>query len=170
MAKISFSAVIEIRGINPFVHVSAARADALRPGWRRPMPVLVRIDGKPARPHRVNMMPAGDGRFYLYLNEIVRHATAASVGDRVTVEIEWDPDYRGGPQHLMPAWFKNALGKNSKAQENWELLTPSRKKEILRYFARLKSSETRSRNLSKALRVLSGERGRFLAREWKNGK
>ena len=170
MAKIFFKALIEIRGINPFVRVSAGRADALKVGWRKPMPVLVRIDGRPRRAHRVNMMPAGDGSFYLYLNGIVRDAAEASVGDRVAVEIKWDAGYRGGPQHSMPAWFENALGGNSKAWENWKGLAPSRKKEILRYFARLKSAEARERNLLRALNVLSGERGRFMAREWKDGK
>ncbi len=170
MAKISFNAVIEIRGINPFIRVSSARAAALKLGWRKPMPVLVRIDGQPARAHRVNMMLAGDGSFYLYLNGIVRAAAEASVGDRVLVEIAWDADYRGGPQHPMPTWLRTALKRDPKAWLNWKALSPSRKKEILRYLARLKSSEARERNLSKALKVLSGGPGRFMAREWKGGK
>jgi len=115
-------------------------------------------------------MPAGDGSFYLYLNGIVREAAGASVGERVMVEIEWDADYRGGPQHAMPAWFEQGLERRPKARQNWNALTPSRKKEILRYFAGLKSSEARERNLARALKVLSGEQGRFMAREWKDGK
>ena len=45
--------------------------------------------------------------------------------------------------------------------KNWEALIPSRRKEILRYFARLKSKEARARNLDRALHVLSGRRGRL---------
>ena len=53
--------------------------------------------------------------------------------------------------------------------KNWEALIPSRRKEILRYFARLKSTEARERNLERALHVLSGRQGRFMARVWNQG-
>jgi uncharacterized protein YdeI (YjbR/CyaY-like superfamily) len=66
----------------------------------------------------------------------------------------------------MPSWFKAALRKNPRATKNWEALIPSRKKEILRYFSWLKSPEARERNLERALHVLSGKRGRFMARAW----
>jgi uncharacterized protein YdeI (YjbR/CyaY-like superfamily) len=91
------------------------------------------------------------------------------VGERVLIEIEFDAAYRSGPQHSMPRWFQRALAANQLAQKNWTALVPSRKKEMLRYFARLKSPEARARNLARAIHVLSGERGRFMARAWKNG-
>jgi uncharacterized protein YdeI (YjbR/CyaY-like superfamily) len=87
----------------------------------------------------------------------------------VRVRIDFDPSYRNGPQHPMPAWFRQALARNSQARKNWIALIPSRKKEILRYLSRLNSSEARARNLAKALHVLSGESGRFMGRAWKNG-
>ena len=169
MTTSSFTAVIKIRGVNPFILVSAFRANAIKPGWRKPLPVLVRINGKPADPWRINMMPAGDGSFYLYLHGDVRKASGTAVGDRVRVEIDFDPSYRNGPQHPMPRWFKQALAGNPQALKNWTALIPSRKKEILRYFAGLSSSDARARNLTKALHVLSGGTGRFMARAWKNG-
>jgi hypothetical protein len=165
----AFTAVIEIRGINPFILVSAQRANAIKPGWRKPLPVLVRINGEPVKPWRINMMPVGDGSFYLYLHGDVRKASGTAVGDRVQVKIEFDPSYRNGPQHPMPRWFKQALAANSEAMKNWVALSPSRKKEILRYFSTLTSPEARARNLTRALHVLSGEPGRFMARTWKNG-
>ena len=69
----------------------------------------------------------------------------------------------------MPAWFEETLLKNPKAMKNWETLIPSRKKEILRYFSRLKSPEARARNLEQTLHVLSGKSGRFMARTWNEG-
>lgn len=51
-----FRFVIELRGINPYVLVSAEllvsaeRAARLRKGWRKPLPVLVRVNGKPEMP------------------------------------------------------------------------------------------------------------------------
>jgi hypothetical protein len=167
--SIAFWAFIQIRGINPFVRVDSSKADALKPGWRKPLPVLVRINGKPDIPWRVNMMPAGNGDFYLYLHDSVRKASGTAVGDRVNVEVNFDASYRNGPQHPMPNWFKQALDGNLQAKKNWSVLLPSRKKEILRYFSQLVSLEARARNLAKALHVLSGEDGRFMARDWRNG-
>ncbi len=133
------------------------------------MPVLVQLDGQPDPPWRINMMPVGDGRFYLYLNGEVRKASRTKVGDSVTVKVAFDTQYRGGPAHPMPEWFRNALEASSKAKKNWEALIPSRKKEILRYFSWLKSEESKTRNMARALHVLSGGRGRFIGRSWKDG-
>lgn len=165
----TFKAVVKIRGINPFIAVSASRAEALKPGWRKPLPVLLRINGEPADAWRTNMMPAGDGSFFLYLNGIVRAEAGVSVGDQVRVEVEFDASYRSGPPHPMPPWLRQALKENPKAWKNWIALSPSRKKEVLRYLAQLKSPEARARNLNKALHVLSGQTGRFMARTWENG-
>ena len=169
MTTSSFTAVIKIRGVNPFILVSALRANAIKPGWRKPLPVLVRLNGEPAKAWRINMMPVGNGSFYLYLHGEIRKTSGTAVGDRVRVTIDFDPSYRNGPQHPMPSWFKRALALNPPARENWTALIPSRKKEILRYFSGLNSPEARARNLAKALHVLSGESGRFMARAWKNG-
>src|ERR1700730_7988982 len=169
MTTLGFAAVIKIRNGNPFILVSAFRANAIKPGWRKPLPVLVRLNGKPATAWRINLMPAGDGNFYLYLHGDVRKASGTAVGDRVRVEIDFDATYRHGPQHPMPRWFKQALAENLEARKNWMALIPSRKKEILRYFARLNSRDARARNLAKALHVLSGRTGRFMAPAWKEG-
>jgi hypothetical protein len=131
------------------------------------MPVLVRVDGKPEpRPWRINMMPVGDGDFYLYLHGDVRRASQTKVGDFVAVEVEFDAAYRNGPMHPMPSWFRVPLARNAKASCAWDALIPSRKKEILRYFSWLKSAEARERNVARALHVLSGKKGRFMARSW----
>jgi hypothetical protein len=161
-----FSAVMKILDPNPYVRVSASRARALKPGWRKPLPVLVRINGKPNPPWRINMVPAGDGSFFLYLHGSVRHASGIKVGDRVQVEVEFDASYRNGPMHPMPSWFRVPLSKNARARQGWDALVPSRKKEILRYFSWLKSTDARTRNLTRALHVLSGKGGRFMGRDW----
>src|SRR5882724_4390568 len=130
MTSITFTSVIKIRGVNPFILVSASRANTIKPDWRKPLPVLLRISGEPAgnhaakhtKPWRTNMMPAGDGSFYLYLHGEIRKASGTAVGDRVRVEIEFDPSYRNGPQHPMPPEFKQALRGNPHAREHWKAL------------------------------------------------
>jgi hypothetical protein len=165
-ASLRFMSVIKIQGVNPYVHVSTKQAQKLRKGWRRPMPVLIRINGRPTRPWRINMIPTGKDSFYLYLHEKVRKASQTKVGHRVLVELRFDKEYRNGPLHPMPRLFREALAKNIKAKTYWQKLSPSRKKEILRCFACLKSNDAKARNIEKAIQALSGTEIRFLGRKW----
>lgn len=166
MNNLQFRSVIEILGVNPYVLVSAGRAAQIRKSWRKPFPVRVRLNGRPEKAWRINMMPVGDGSFYLYLHGDIRKASDTKVGDTVTVELEFDDEYQSGPAHPMPPWFRDALEKNRKAKQAWSKLIPSRKKEILRYFSRLKTSEAWARNLKRAIDVLTGSRARFMGRSW----
>jgi len=114
------------------------------------------------------MMPVGDGSFYLYLHGEVRKASGTVVADRVRVEIDFNPSYRNGPQHSMPAWLRQALAGNPRAMKNWKALTPSRNKEILA----TSHASTRRRLVPgtslKPCTCFPGN-GRFMARAWKNG-
>lgn len=159
-----FKAEMKIIGINPYVLVSAARAKKLKSGWRKPMPVLVRINGQPEEAWKINMMPVGDGSFYLYLHELVRKASNTGVGDKVDVEVAFDEQYKGGPAE-MPSWFRSALNKNAVAKKTWSALPPSRQKEVVRYLAGLKSEEAQQRNLVKAIEMLEGKPGRWMGRD-----
>ena len=164
-----FRSTIELNHINPYVRVDAHDAGRLKQGWRKPMPVRVRVNGKPEAWWRINMMPIGDGAFYLYLHADVRKASKSEVGDTVDVELAFDDDYRSGPVHPMPPAFSAALDDNPVAREAWDALIPSLKKEILRYFEQVKSPEAKARHLEKAMHVLSGGKGRFMARSWNGG-
>ena len=170
LATLRFKTLIKIHGVNPYVLVTANRASELKPGWRKPTPVLVRINGKPEDASPINMMPIGDGSFRLYLSGKIRKASGTGVGDRVEVKVRFDSKYRSGPAHPIPAWLRTALKQNPAAKKNWEALIPSRKKEVLRYLAALKSADARERNLVRALGVLSGKPERFMARSWSGGK
>lgn len=161
-----FTTRIELRGINPYVMVSEAQAQQIRPDWKRPIPVTVQVNGQPEPPARVNMMPAGDGSFLLYLDGAIRKASATAVGDTVEVSLAFDDSYRGGPAHAMPAEFAARLDANPVAKARWDQLSPSLQKEMLRHFARLKSDAARTRNIEQALNVLNGAKVRFMARAW----
>ena len=115
-------------------------------------------------------MPAGDGSFYLYLRNDIRKASGTTVGDSVAVELSFDGLYRCGPTRLLPPWFRSELRKSAIARKALEAIIPSRKKEILRYFAALKSPEAKAPNLSRVIEALSGVEVRFMARVWKGGK
>jgi hypothetical protein len=166
MSRLRFRTVIEIENINPYVLVNARRAARIQKNWRKPLPVRVRVNGRPEKPWRINLMPVGDGNFHLYLHGDVRKASGTKVGDAVTVDLEFDEKYKSGPAHPMPIWFKAALDRNRSARQAWSQLIPSRQKELLRYFFNLKSSEAQKRNTQRAIHVLSGGKGRFMGRSW----
>jgi hypothetical protein len=170
VTAVRFSSVIKIRDANPYLRVSKSRAAEIRPGWRKPLPVRVRINGKPKQAFRINMMPAGDGSFYLYLHGAVREASATKVGDRVTAEVSFDARYRSGPAHPLPAALRRGLRASPRAAKAWKALPPSRQKEVVRYVARLRSEAARARNIAKALSALSGKEVRFMARTWRDGR
>jgi hypothetical protein len=165
-----FRATIGINNINPYVLVTARDAQRLKRGWRRPMPVRVRVNGVPEAWWHINMMPLGDGSFYLYLHAEVRKAAASQVGDTIDVELAFDDGYRSGPVHPMPPEFSAALESNPVARQAWEALIPSLQKEILRYFQQVKSAEAKARHLERAMYVLSGGQSRFMARSWSGGE
>jgi hypothetical protein len=167
---LTFQSVILIIGINPYVLVSAEQAGSLRPRWRRPMPVLVQVNGQPEQPWHINMMPMGNGDFYLYLHGDVRKASNTKVGDRVTVTLGFDSSYINGPQHEMPEVLEAAIRTDKTIRSNWLKLPPSRQKEVLRYIANLKSQEAKDRNLVRVLHVLSGAPDHFMGRDWNDGK
>jgi hypothetical protein len=167
---VKFYSEIAIIGVNPYVLIDAHNAALLCPNWRKPLPVGVRIDEKPKDPHHINLMPVGDGSFFLYLNSEIRGISGTKVGDTVLVEVEFNATYKAGPAHPMPRWFSGALDENQRAKKTWADLPPSRKKEVLRHFAKLKTPKAREKNLLRAVSALSDEKTRFLGRHWKSNK
>ena len=157
---------VRVVGVNPYVRVTAAEAALLKEDWRGPMPVRYVVEGGPDRTWRINLMPLGDGSYRLHLNGTVRKASGLAVGDQVGLGVEFDDEYRGGPQHPMPGWFRDELAKDRLAKLGWGRLPPSRRKEMLRYFAQLKSEQARERNLRRAMHVLAGAKARFMGRSW----
>jgi hypothetical protein len=160
---------IELTGVNPYVRVEATQAELLAPGWRRPLPVVIRINGA-TKLWSTNAMPVGEGAFFLYLHGEMRRASQTAVGDTVQLEIWFDDAYVNGPQHAIPEWFQAALDGNEQARANWERLPPSRQKELLRYFDRLKSQVAIERNLTAAMHVLAGNPGHYMGRDWSGGR
>jgi hypothetical protein len=167
---LSLTSTIVIQGVNPYVLIQAGQAASLMPDWRKPMPISLRINGKDGTRWRTNMMPSGTGDFYLYLHGEMRRESQTRVGDVVRLSIEFDHTYRNGPQHRMPEELERELSADPAAEGSWVKLSPSRQKEILRYFAGLKSDSARYRNALRMISVLKGNKGHWMGRDWDNGK
>jgi hypothetical protein len=169
MSTLVITAVIQLRGVNPYVPVTIEQVMMLRENWRRAMPVVATITGATEKSWRTNLMPEGDGAFRLYLHGAMRKSAQVDVGDIVTIGLDFDLAYRNGPMHPMPDWFRSELERDPVATVNWDALTPSRQKEVLRYFAALKSETARERNVARAIAALTGSTVRFMGRDWVDG-
>lgn len=154
-----FTAAIEIIGINPFVFVPD---DILRSIFEQAgkskgaIPVKGLINGKPYKQTLVKY----SGFWRLYINLLMLDNSPSRIGEIIEILIAFDPSDRTIPLH--PKLIK-ALDQNLPAKEVFERLSPSLRKEIVRYIAQLKTEESIDRNVVKALDFLLGN-GRFVGR------
>lgn len=174
MSILKFSAPVQIVNGNPYVRPPDAVLQSIFAQAEKetaPIPVKGKINGAKFQQTLVRY----DGDWRLYVNIIMAHAAKIDfeksiteiVGREVEIEVAYDEH---PPTFEMVDFLKEALEKNKRAKTNWENLTPSRQKEVLRYFSWLKSDDAKQRNLNKLLEALTGHEARFMARTWRNGK
>lgn len=155
-----FTEVIEIIGINPFVPVPV---DVLQEIFEQAMkdkgmiPVRGILNGVPYKQTLVKY--SGDWR--LYINAKMLKNSPKRIGEKVDIELEYDPESR---EIQMPDSFREALRENQEADAVFNNLSSSRKREIVRYLANLKSDDSLQRNIQRALGFLLGNE-RFVGRD-----
>ncbi|HEX6123962.1 MAG TPA: YdeI/OmpD-associated family protein [Pyrinomonadaceae bacterium] len=150
---IKFSSTINKIGINPVVDP--------------PEKVLIRIfdqAGKTSGPIAVHGKLNGAaftqtlvkyrGVWRLYINGPMLKASGLKVGDKVTVEISFDPRPRDVKMHDQ---LIEALRREPVAKAEFDKLSPSRKKEISRYLNSLKTEASVERNIQRVLGHLRAE-------------
>jgi hypothetical protein len=153
-------AEIKIIGVNPYVSVPEKLLEKIfkEAGRSRgPIPVCGLINKKPYKQTLVKY--SGDWR--LYINTIMLKNSPKRIGEIIEISVSFDPTDRTIPPH--PA-FTKALTKNKEAKEVFDKLSPSRKKEIVRYISALKTEESVAKNIERAISFLSGS-GRFVGRD-----
>lgn len=156
----SFKAKIEIIDVNPYVPVPEKVLNAIFDQAQKnksPIPVLGTIDGH----HFIQTLVKFRNAWRLYINAPMIKSTKKSVGDQVTLSIEYDPVDRS---HAIHPGLMAALNKNKNAKSAFDHLSPSRKKEIIRYINQVKTEESISKNILRAIRFLEGKE-RFVGRE-----
>lgn len=155
-----FTDTIDIIGINPFVSPPPAVLEALfAPAGRDkgPIPVRLTLAGRSFPQTLVKYA----GIWRLYLNGPMLKAAKKAVGDRIAVRVEFDPGDRtiaARPEFLV------ALEANPEAKAVFAGLSPSLRKEIVRYIAALKSESAIARNVDRAVEFLLGH-ARFVGRD-----
>ncbi len=155
-----FKASLDIIGINPFVFVPEEVLLKLFKDAGKDkghIPVSGLVNGKPY--HQTLLRYKGEWR--LYINAMMLPNSPKRIGEIIQVTIEYDERDRTLQPH--PNLIK-ALDKNEKAKSVFESLSPSMKKEIIRYISSLKTDESRERNIKLAIGFLLGE-NRFIGRD-----
>lgn len=148
-----FKAKIDIIGINPFVFVPAKILNNIFKQANRnkgPIPVRGTIHGNPYRQTLVKY--SGDWR--LYINNIMLRNSPKRIGETVEITVQFDPVSREMKPHPL---LVKALKENKNAKKVFDGLSPSRRKEIVRYISNLKTEESILKNISKVISHLSGK-------------
>ncbi|HLV89246.1 MAG TPA: YdeI/OmpD-associated family protein [Candidatus Sulfotelmatobacter sp.] len=121
-------------------------------GTRARVPVRGTINGFG---FRSSLMPMG-GCHMMAVNKTMREGAKAKAGDVVDVVMERDNAERTVE---APPELKKELVKSKKAQEHWNALAFTHKKEMARWIVKAKQEETKKRRLGKVMNVLrTGEK------------
>lgn len=141
----SFSAKIKKKGINPYVVVPKQESERFKK--RGYIPVKGRVNNTP---FQSTLVPVGEGKYWLYINGEMRKVSGVGVGDNVRISISL-----ASPRKVpVPNALRKALNKRAKAKIAWERLTPSHRREVLRYINYLKTPQALDRNIRKIINLL----------------
>lgn len=116
-------------------------------GTKARVPVRGTINGFP---FRSSLMPMG-GCHGMAVNRALREGAKVRAGDVVDVVLQKDSEERAVEE---PTELKKELVKNKKAQERWEKLSFTHKKEMALSITGAKQEETKQRRLAKVMQVL----------------
>ncbi len=155
----SFRAELKIIDINPYVFVpEPVLAELFEEAGRTqgPIPIRGSINGRPYQQTLVRFR----GAWRLYVNMQMLDDSPRRVGERLDVEVAYDPSDRTIDSHPK---FAAALRDNPNARAVFEGLTLSKQQEIIRYISSLKTEPAVDRNVVRAIGFLVGE-NRFLGR------
>lgn len=155
-----FKAEIQIIFVNPFVFVPD---DILQQIFLQAgkdighIPINGTINEKPYKQTLVKY----NGEWRLYINTSMLKNSPKRIGETIDITIAFDPESR---DILPPKKFVKALEENEDAKTVFDGLSASRKLEIVRYLARLKTEEILEKNIKRAINFLLGKE-RFVGRD-----
>ena len=157
---VTFKTVLKIIGINPFVFIPEEILEDifLQSGKRKGhIPLKVSVNGSELFPQTLLRY---DGNWRLYINSKMLKDSPKRISEELEIYIELDKETRELEMHPL---LLHALNSNKKANQIFQTLTPSLRKEIIRYIGNLKSEESIQRNVIKAINFLLGN-GSFVGR------
>ncbi|WP_026969396.1 YdeI/OmpD-associated family protein [Algoriphagus terrigena] len=156
----TFSAEIDIIGINPFVSIPDVilqRIFRQAEKNKGAIPVRGTINGDPY----LQTLVKYSGQWRLYINTSMLDNSPKRIGEVVELTVEFDPVERIIEPHPK---LTQALNGDREAKEAFDTLTPSLQKEIVRYISFLKSEKSIRENIEKAIGFLKGK-NKFVGRD-----
>jgi len=160
-SKLSFSAQLQIIGINPFVFLpDEILSEILLRAQKEKgnIPVKVAVNGGKCN---LQTLLRFQGEWRLYINTKMLKNSPKRIGEKLEITIDLDKDERIIQIHPL---LTKALAENAKANGVFNSLRPSLQKEIIKYISFLKTEENIKMNVDKAIKFLLGE-GRFIGRK-----
>ncbi|MDR6370393.1 hypothetical protein J2795_001063 [Chryseobacterium bernardetii] len=153
MKNNTFTAKLEIIGINPFVFVPEEILDMIfeKSGRNKsPIPVKGTVNGKEFKQNLMKYL----GEWRLYVNLTMLKNSPKRIGEVIEVAVEYDDADRSISIHPQ---LEKAIKESALATANFENLIPSRKHELIRYINNLKTEASIQRNIERIIRHLHGE-------------
>lgn len=156
----TFLSKIEIIGINPFVYLPDTILNSLFVQANKnkgPIPVKGTINGNLYRQTLVKY----SGEWRLYINTTMLKNSPKRIGEIIEISIYPDTESREVPMLIE---FAEALKLNKEANLVFEKLSVSRKAEIVRNLAKLKTKQSLEKNIIRAIQFLNGKES-FIGRQ-----
>lgn len=153
MKNKSFTATLEIIGINPFVFVPEEILNMVfEKSGRNKSPIAVKgtVNGKDFKQNLMKYL----GEWRLYVNLTMLKNSPKRIGETIEVVLEYDDSDRSISLHPQ---LEKAIKESTVATANFENLIPSRRHELIRYINNLKTEASIQRNIDKIIRHLHGE-------------
>ncbi len=156
----SFTAKIDIIGINPFVFVPEKILKEVFKQAKKEkghIPIKGEANGKAYKQTLVKY--GGDWR--LYINMEMVDNSPKKIGKTIHMTVTYDDSDRTmAPHPKLTKAFESAR----EAQNVFQNLSRSKQQEIIKYFSYLKTEESIDRNIKRAIDFLLGK-GRFVGRD-----
>ncbi len=154
-----FKATLQVIGINPFVFIPEPILEEIFSKAAKDkghIPVCGTVNNKKYTQTLVKYR--GDWR--LYINTTMLQNSPKRISEIIEVTIEFDPKDR---TIIPPPKLLKALDENIEAKKVFDSLPLSRQKEIIRYISFLKTDDSITKNVQKAVGFLTGK-NRFVGR------
>jgi hypothetical protein len=156
----TFTAVIGIIGVNPFVYVpDEILQEIFKQSGKQngPIPIYGTVNEKPYKQTLVKF----SGAYRFYINTSILKNSPKRIGEVLTITIAYDPSDRTIKMHPK---LILALDNNTEAKEVFDSLSMSLQNEIVRYISQLKTEESIDKNVKKAIGFLLNQ-NRFVGRD-----
>jgi len=104
------------------------------------------------------IMPAGDGRFYIYLNKELQKKAKMRIGDEVVITMIPDESEYGMP---LPAELEECFYQMPLGKEFFHQLSPGKQRSLIYMVAKPKRAETKAKKAYQIMSYLESVNGKL---------